>query len=26
MKPEPVPFHMKIVIIGNPQIYQLLHY
>ena len=26
LKPEPVPFHMKIVIIGNPQIYQLLHY
>ncbi len=26
LKPEPVPFRMKIVIIGNPQIYELLHY
>ncbi len=26
LKPEPVPFHMKVVIIGNAQIYELLHY
>jgi len=26
LKPEPVPFELKIIIIGNPQIYELLHY
>jgi lon-related putative ATP-dependent protease len=26
LKPEPVPFRMKVVIIGNAQIYELLHY
>ncbi len=26
LKPEPVPFRMKIIIIGSPEIYELLHY
>lgn len=26
LKPEPVPFRLKVIIIGNPQIYELLHY
>lgn len=26
LKPEPVPFQLKVIIIGNPQIYELLHY
>jgi lon-related putative ATP-dependent protease len=25
LKPEPVPFRLKVIIIGNPQIYELLH-
>ncbi|MEA3356366.1 MAG: AAA family ATPase [Candidatus Bipolaricaulota bacterium] len=25
-KPEPIPFRIKIIIIGNPRIYELLHY
>lgn len=26
LKPEPIPLRMKIIIIGSPQIYELLHY
>jgi len=26
LKPEPIPFRMKVIIIGSPQIYELLHY
>lgn len=26
LKPEPVPFRMKIIIIGSPEIYEILHY
>ena len=25
LRPEPVPFHIKLIIIGNPQLYELLH-
>lgn len=26
LKPEPIPLRLKIIIIGNPQLYELLHY
>jgi len=26
LKPEPVPFRMKVIIIGSPEIYEILHY
>jgi lon-related putative ATP-dependent protease len=26
LRPEPAPFHIKLIIIGNPYIYELLHY
>ena len=26
LRPEPVPLRLKVIIIGNPQIYELLHY
>ncbi|UCF10624.1 MAG: AAA family ATPase [Candidatus Bipolaricaulota bacterium] len=26
LKPEPIPFRMKVIIIGSPQIYELLHF